>query len=61
MLADTIPPAQPTDSIELGHSFGWEPNIIAETSITTGVLEQQQHEEAEAGTQSLIETPYDDQ
>ena len=62
MVSDTTPPARPTDDVELGHSSGREPDIIAETSVAPGVLEQQQHEDVDAGTRSLQvdETPHDD-
>ena len=60
MVSDTTPPAWPTDDVELGHSSGREPDIIVETSVAPGVLEQQQHEDVDAGTQSLDETLRDD-
>jgi hypothetical protein len=56
VVSDTTPPAQPTDSAELGHSSRCEPDVIAETSVALGVLEQQQHEDVDAGTRSLSET-----
>ena len=60
VVSDTTPPAQPTDSAELGRSSECEPDIIAETSVAPGVLEQQQHEDVDAGTRSLGETLRDD-
>jgi hypothetical protein len=60
MVSDTIPPTQPTDNIECGRSSGREPDIIAETSVALGILEQQQREDVDAGTWSLDETPHED-
>jgi len=59
MVSDTTPPAQPTDGTEHGRSSGHEPDVIAETSVAPGVLEQQQHEDVDARTWSLGETPHD--
>ena len=59
MVSDTIPPTQPTDDVECGCSSGCEPEIIAETSVAPGIIEEQQHEVVEAGTQSLIKTLHD--
>ena len=60
MVSDTTPPAQPTHSIDLGRSSGREPDVIAETSVALGILEQQQREDVDAGTRSLDETPRED-
>ena len=60
MVSDTIPPTPPTDDIECGRSSGREPDIIAETPVAPGIIEEQQHEVVEAGTRVLNETPRDD-